>query len=204
MSGFGCGCGCNGGGGCAPAPPVVNWGMAGIASTLGLGCDCQETDADGNCLDPDPCTTANTGSSSSAGGSSLPSYTCADGAIVLSSADCFENQPSLGGTGSTTGSTINVNVSNPSTGQSASGNIVATDLANLGAQFTKIFGNIVAPQTTITTANGTQISTPAGQTANLAGVLGGASALTSSSIGAYLPWILLAVGGFMLVSAMKK
>jgi hypothetical protein len=100
--------------------------------------------------------------------------------------------------------TVNVTVTNPSTGQSASSNIVATDLSNLGTQFAKIFGNIVAPQTTITTASGTQISTPASQTANLAGVLSGTSALSASSISAYLPWILGLGAAFMLISAMGK
>jgi len=142
MSGFGCGCGCNGKpGGCSDREGMGLFGFAGIASSLGLGCDCQETDADGNCLDPDPCTTANTGSSSCTG----PLGSCPGDTAAL-------NAPVNSGNTYSTASgtpTVNVTVTNPSTGQSASSNIVATDLSNLGTQFAKIFGNIVAPQTTI-------------------------------------------------------
>jgi hypothetical protein len=76
-------------------------------------------------------------------------------------------------------------------------------LANLGAAWTKIAGNVIAPQTTITTPQGLQVTTPAGQTSALSTILGGAS-LSSSSL---MPLLLiggLAIGGLMLISSATK
>jgi hypothetical protein len=70
------------------------------------------------------------------------------------------------------------------------------------AAWTKIASNVIAPQTTITTPSGLSISTPASQTGTLSSLLGGASSLTASSIGSYLPLILLGVAAVMILPAL--
>jgi hypothetical protein len=75
-----------------------------------------------------------------------------------------------------------------------------TALANIAAQWTKIAGQTIAPQTTIVGPNGLQLTTPAGQTSNLAGVLASAGVLTSSgSISPYVIFGGLAIAGFLLL-----
>ena len=79
--------------------------------------------------------------------------------------------------------------------------------ASLATQWTKIAGQAIAPQTTIQTPSGLQISTPAAQTGNLANVLGGALSLsptTTASLGAILPWLLIGGIGLFAVKAMSK
>lgn len=92
-------------------------------------------------------------------------------------------------------------------GSSGSQNNALTNVeSNLAAAWTKIAGQVIAPQTTITTPSGLQISTPSGQTSNLASVLQSAGGLNTtalgSEIGALLPWALIGVAGFMLISAL--
>jgi hypothetical protein len=118
--------------------------------------------------------------------SPLPSYTCADGAVVTDSAYCAENIPSVGGT----------------TGTGTGNTVLATDLSNLAALWTKIAGNVIAPQTTITTPTGLQVSTSASQTSALASLLGGTS-LSSSTLSSWLPLLLIAGVGIVLFSAMS-
>ena len=122
---------------------------------------------------------------------SLPSYTCADGGVVTDPSFCAENIPSLipSGSGSSSGA---------STAETQA-------LANLAAAWTKIAGGVIAPTTTITTPTGLQVSTPAGQTSNLASILGGTStALNTANISALLPWILIAGAGLLLFKAVNK
>lgn len=99
-----------------------------------------------------------------------------------------------------------LSTSTPSASTSSGSNSALTNLeSNLALAWTKIAGNEIAPQTTITSANGTTISTPAGQTANLASVLSGASLLSTSSLSslsAYLPWILVGGAALMLIPAL--
>ena len=121
---------------------------------------------------------------------SLPSYTCADGAVVTDPSFCAENIPSLVPSGSGSSGT------SPATSQA---------LANLAAAWTKIAGQTIAPQTTITTPQGLKVQTPAGQTSALASILGGTStALNTANISALLPWILIAGAGLLLFKAVNK
>ena len=121
---------------------------------------------------------------------SLPSYTCADGAVVTDSSFCAENIPSLVPSGS---------------GSSGASPATSQALANLAAAWTKIAGQTIAPQTTITTPQGLQVQTPAGQTSALASILGGTStALNTANISALLPWILIAGAGLLLFKAVNK
>ena len=77
-------------------------------------------------------------------------------------------------------------------------------ISNLAAGWTKIFGNVIAPQTTITTPQGLQVSTPAGQTSALSSILGGVGT-SSSSLMPLLVVAGLGIAGLMLISgAMKK
>jgi hypothetical protein len=74
----------------------------------------------------------------------------------------------------------------------------------LATAWTKIAGNVIAPQTTITTPQGLQISTPASQTSNVSSLLSGASSLSSASLSSLLPWILIGGAAWLLVGAMGK
>lgn len=73
-------------------------------------------------------------------------------------------------------------------------------LSQLAAQWTNIAGQAIAPQTTIHTANGTQIQTPAGQTSALSNLFGGAALGTSSSGVSILPLLAIAGVGLFLIS----
>ena len=99
-------------------------------------------------------------------------------------------------------------VSNPSSGSStssSSSNPALTNAeSNLATAWTKVAGNVIAPQTTITTPQGLQISTPASQTSNVSSLLSGASSLSSASLSSLLPWILIGGAAWLLVGAMGK
>ena len=82
-----------------------------------------------------------------------------------------------------------------------------TALANIAAQWTKIAGQTIAPQTTIVGPNGLQITTPAGQTSALSSLFSGSSLLSSSSSGtlsALLPWLLIGGAGLLAMKAFGK
>jgi hypothetical protein len=79
-----------------------------------------------------------------------------------------------------------------------------TALANIAAQWTKIAGQTIAPQTTIVGPNGLQITTPAGQTSALSSLFGGTSLLSGSSsatLSALLPWLLIGGAGLLALKA---
>ena len=116
-------------------------------------------------------------------------------------------------TGSSTGSLfpysgnpITVNTSYPPYVAPSSGVSPATAsaLANLVGSWTKIFGQSVAPQTTIQTPSGLLITGPAGaitSTVTGSNILGG---LTSSNASSLLPLGLLAGAGLLLFALMSK
>jgi hypothetical protein len=82
-----------------------------------------------------------------------------------------------------------------------------TALANIAAQWTKIAGQTIAPQTTIVGPNGLQITTPAGQTSALSSLFSGSSLLSSSSsatLSALLPWLLIGGAGLLAMKAFGK
>jgi hypothetical protein len=93
----------------------------------------------------------------------------------------------------------------PVASSSSSSTLTPSEVASINsaaAAWTKIASNVIAPQTTITTPSGLSISTPASQTGTLSSLLGGASSLTASSIGSYLPLILLGVAAVMILPAL--
>lgn len=80
-------------------------------------------------------------------------------------------------------------------------------LASIAAQWTKIAGQTIAPQTTITTPQGLQVQTPAGQTSSLASLFAGSSltsATGSVNFTALLPWLLIGGAGLLAVKALGK
>lgn len=126
-----------------------------LAGLRGLGCDCSDTDSEGVCYDPEPCSTGSstvtapviTGSGS---GSSLPSYTCADGGLVTDPSFCAENIPGSGGSSSglTAGQTSAIISAAGQIGKiAAAGATGATVLANgtvIGSQSTSLAAGIAS------------------------------------------------------------
>lgn len=153
----------------------------GMGYLMGLGCDCSDIDPDtGMCLDPDSCTV--------------------DQPIVTTSPITL-NCPGDPGCPGNTALPSPVVTSSPSGASAAE----TSALANLAAAWTKIAGQTIAPQTTITTPQGLQVQTPAGQTSALASILGGTStALNTANISALLPWLLIAGAGLLLFKAVNK
>lgn len=78
----------------------------------------------------------------------------------------------------------------------------ASALANLASAWTKIAGQVIAPQTTIQTPQGLLVTGPSGAIQNTA--LPGISSLTAGGAGGLLPIIAILGGGFLLFSLMKK
>lgn len=85
------------------------------------------------------------------------------------------------------------------TSSAASANETAL-LSSLASAWTKIAGQVIAPQTTIVGPNGLQVSTSAGQTSALSSILG-SSLGGSSSLSALLPWILIGGAGLLAMKA---
>lgn len=169
-------------------PPYWSQSGMGCANCMGLGQDDSDGGGDDVTVD-DPY-----------GSSTLIDYPLGSTGTILSS----PYNPIDTSNATLPASGAPITTTSPSSSLSSS---EATALANLGAAWTKIFGNVIAPQTTITTPTGLQVSTPAGQTANLASVLGGASLLGTSAT-SWVPLLVVAgvgIGGLMLISsAMKK
>ena len=156
----------------------------------GLGCDCSTTDADGNCMDPEPC---DAGTSTIA--TSLPStitptnpsaeylaagyVLCSDGSYAPPGT-CPANAP------------VVASAANPA---------LASALTNFGAAWTKIAGQVIAPQVTQVGPGGTSITGPASALQNIltgAGINMGAGGSNILLLGG------LAVGAILLFSMLSK
>jgi hypothetical protein len=90
---------------------LQNFQSVSLVGLRGLGCDCSDTDSEGNCYDPEPCspttspapiTTPVTPVTYAGAGS----YQCANGTMATDICDCPENvlTPACSGTGATSGS----------------------------------------------------------------------------------------------------
>jgi len=159
-----------------------DWGLG------SLGCDCEDIDPDtGECLDPSPCVTT--------GPTTAGLTLCSDGSYQTV---C----PPL--TGPQSGSTItppSVTVpSSSSSSSSSNNNALDAALVNFGAAWTKIAGQVIAPQVTQTGANGASITGPA---AALQSILTGNVNLGGTST-SMVTLLLLAGGAFLVISMMGK
>ena len=103
-------------------------------------------------------------------------------------------------TGSSSGGSVGSSGGSTSTGMTPAEQAA---LASLSASWTKIAGNLLAPQTTITNPNGLSVSTPANQTSALANLFGGVN-LSSASTSSLLPWLLIGAAVFVVMSMGKK
>jgi len=157
----------------------------GSTSLSGLGCDCSEIDNDGNCLDPDPCsssTGATTGTLTLPGFSTLP--------IVQTPTQAGETVvPSATPTSPTAVA---------STGMTAQQYALYSQILNnagtLGKELAITPGTVVTPQGAVSQQNP---GYPIGGT-GFSSVLGGVS---SSSI---MPLALLAIGAIVILQMGRR
>jgi len=172
----------------------------------GLGCDCSTYDEDGTCTDPDPCTSTPVLPT----GPTLQycpdgSIQAADGscpALALSSVTCSNGITYPGGTTCPSGSTPTTVTTAP--GSTSVNPATAAALSSEMTALTKIFGNVVAPQVTVTrNANGSySYSAPAGTaTTNPISSLFSSTTLTGSSMLLYAG---IGIAVLFLISSMGK